>query len=144
MHPKAQDLIRDLPDQFDVRTEPDGKLAVSYHRHCLASYEPDREHVVIRVAVLVETVDGESRVHVDLNELTQALHNLAWEGLHVVDHHIKPVGGGEDKGKNFHLLRLEGEGIAPGFLLAVIIGAWEWSLPAIERGHGEHIVGSLA
>lgn len=132
MHPRAHDLIRDLPDEFEIGIEPDGKLAISYQRHRLALCDPDRERVAIEIALLVETDEGECRANLDLTELAQAFHNLAREGLRVTDQRVEPIES-DDRGKSVHLVRLEGEGIAPGFLLAVIISAWGWSLPTIER-----------
>ncbi len=132
MHSNTQDLLRDLSDLFDVRVdEHTGRVTISHERHVLATYEPGRQHVIIQIWLSVESTKKGSKVSVDLNDLAPALQSLSDEGLRVTNRCVEPLGDSEREA--IHLMRLEGEGLATGFLQAVIVAAWGWSLPAIER-----------
>jgi hypothetical protein len=129
MHPRTQHLTRELPDFFNTRVERDGRVVVSYRRRCLAIYDPCRDHICIQLGLLVQVDEDGSRVAADLGQLAELLVELDQKRIRAVGYRIE---GANPPDEFIHVLRLEGMGVRPAFVQAVIIMAWAWSLPAIE------------
>jgi hypothetical protein len=127
MHPQTKKLVQKLSGTFEVLDQDDGTVAIAYRGHTVATYDPEEELLCLHVALRVESGDGQSVVSINLTELAMCLQDLKDEGLlvsgHQVERHSADVAT--------HFIMIEGRGLAPGRMSALITFVWGWSLGAI-------------